>query len=253
MKSLVTLEDKTILITGASGGIGSQCAVLCSQLGARIILSGTNKNKIDAAMNQLEGTGHHCMVADITQYDRIEGLVDIAIKQTGVVDGFIHAAGIEMTVPLQMMNAQKYEKLFAVNVIAGFELCRILTKKKNISNQGGSIVFISSIMAAIAEKGKVGYCSSKSALLGGIRAMALELALKKIRVNAVLPAIVQTEMTNALFETIPEESKQGIIDTHPLGLGTPSDVAGMCAFLLSDAARWITGSEFIIDGGYKLH
>jgi NAD(P)-dependent dehydrogenase (short-subunit alcohol dehydrogenase family) len=137
-------------------------------------------------------------------------------------------------------------------LIAGFELAKILSKKKYSHEQGSSFVFISSVMGILGQKGKVGYCCSKGAVITGCKAMALELAPKNIRVNCVLPGVVKTEMTEKLFKIIPQESKDNIIAMHPLGLGTPDDIANACVFLLSDASRWVTGANLLVDGGYVI-
>ena len=149
------------------------------------------------------------------------------------------------------MTKTDFENLFAVNVIAGFELCKIISHKKYISPDGGSFVFIGSVMGVLGQPGKIGYCASKGALVAGVKAMALELSAKKIRANCLLPGIVETGMTTKLFDSVLPENRQAIVDKHPLGLGTPEDVAYLSSFLLSDLARWITGASIAIDGGYS--
>ena len=141
--------------------------------------------------------------------------------------------------------------MFSVNVIAGFELAKIISKKKYLYKNGASFVFISSVMGILGQLGKIGYCSSKGSLISGVKAMALELASKKIRVNCILPGVVETEMSNEMFQKLSEESKKNIVDMHPLGLGKPEDIAYACVYLLSDSARWVTGTNLIIDGGYS--
>jgi len=141
--------------------------------------------------------------------------------------------------------------MFATNVISGFELARMISKKKYLDENGASFVFISSVIGTLGQPGKIAYCSSKGALISGAKAMALELARKNIRVNCILPGHVKTEMANRLFENISEKSKKEIMDMHPLGLGIPEDIANASAFLLSDASRWITGTILIVDGGYS--
>ena len=156
-----------------------------------------------------------------------------------------------MTLPLRSMQPSYYEKMFSVNVIAGFELAKIISKKKYFDENGASFVFISSVLGILGRPGVIGYCSSKGALISGIKAISLELSSKKIRVNCILPGVVETEMSSKMFQGLSEESKKEIINMHPLGLGKPEDIANACAFLLSDAARWITGTNFIVDGGYS--
>lgn len=251
MDSIFDLKNKNIIITGASSGIGRQCAITCSRLGANVILIARNEEGLKQTFNKLSKGNHITIIQDITNYNKLEDIVDIAVEKIGNISGFIYSAGIEMTLPLRSMNSSYYENMFAINVISGFELARIISKKKYFNEKGGSFVFISSVMAILGQAGKVGYCSSKGALISGVKAIALELAKKNIRVNCILPGVVETEMSNEMFQRLSEESKKEIIDMHPLGLGKPEDIANACAFLLSDASHWTTGTNLIIDGGYS--
>ena len=251
MDSIFNLKNKNIIITGASSGIGRQCAIIFSQLGANVILIARNKERLKDTFNKLEKGNHLIIPQEITEYIELEEVIDNTIHKVGKISGFVHSAGIEMTLPLRNMQSSYYEEIFSVNVIAGFELARIISKKKYINKDGASFVFISSVMGILGQAGKVGYCSSKGALISGARAMALELEKKNIRVNCILSGVVETEMTNKMVENLSEESKKSIIDMHPLGLGKPEDIANACTFLLSDASRWITGTNLIVDGGYS--
>jgi len=249
---MYNLENKNIIVTGASSGIGKETAIKVSEYGANIILVARNKEKLKKVLNKLKKGNHIYFSQDICELEAIEPLISEAVKQTGKISGFIHSAGIEMTIPFLNMNTDLYSKLFCTNVIAGFEFARIISKKKYLSDTGASYIFISSIMGILGEKGKVGYCSSKSAIIGGVRAIALELAAKKIRCNCISPGIVQTEMTKTIFNTLPESSVQNILRQHPLGIGDPVDVAHLCIYLLSSLSKWITGTNIIIDGGYSI-
>ena len=245
------LNKKNIIITGASSGIGRECAITFRQLGANVILIGRNKERLEDTYNKLDKGNHLIVSQDITEYDKLEEVINPAVHKIGKISGFIHSAGTEMTLPLRSMTSSIYENMFAINVISGFELARIISKKKYLDENGASFVFISSVMGMLGQAGKVGYCSSKGALISGAKAMALELVSKNIRVNCILPGVVETEMSNKMFQGLSVESKREIIDMHPLGLGKPTDVAYVCVFLLSDAARWITGTNLVIDGGYS--
>jgi len=251
MKNPFSLKNKNILITGASSGIGRQCAITFSQLGANVILIARNKERLKDTFNKLEKGNHLIISQDITEYDKLEEVVNIAVDKIGRISGFVHSAGIEMTLPLRNMQPSYYEKMFSVNVISGFELAKIISKKKYIDKNGASFIFISSIMGIVGNPALIGYSASKGALISAIRSMALEFISKNIRVNCISPGHVETEMANKLFKKISEESKKLIIDMHPLGLGKPEDIANTCAFLLSDASRWITGTNLIVDGGYS--
>lgn len=251
MNPIFNLKNKNIIITGASSGIGRQCAITFSQLGANVILIARNKERLKETYNKLEKGNHLIISQDVTEYDKLEEIIITAVEKIGKISGFVHSAGIEITLPLRSMQPSYYKDMFYVNVIAGFELAKIISKKKYLDKNGVSFVYISSVMGILGQPGKVAYCSSKGALISGAKAMALELAKKNIRVNCILPGVVETEMSNKMFKNLPEESKKSIIDMHPLGLGKPNDIANACAFLLSDASRWISGTNLIVDGGYS--
>ncbi len=247
----LTLKNKNIIVTGASSGIGRQCAVTLSQLDANIILIARNEERLKETYQQLKKGNHLYYSQDITDYEVIEQLISKVAEEHGKIFGFVHSAGIEKTLPFRNMKPLYYEELYAVNVIAGFEIARVIAKKQNIEESGASFIYIASVMGILGQVGKVGYCSSKGALIAGSRAMSLELAVKNIRVNSILPGIVETELVLKMFESYSDEAIRAIKDMHPLGLGNAADVANMCAFLISDHARWITGSNIVIDGGYS--
>ncbi len=251
MRPIFNLKNKNIIITGASSGIGRQCAITFSQLGANVILIARNKERLEDTYSKLDKGNHLIIPQDITEYNKLEEVINIAVYKVGKISGFVHSAGIEMTLPLSSMTSSCYENMFGINVISGFELARIISKKKYLDKNGASFVFISSVMGILGQAGKIGYCSSKGALISGAKAMALELAKNNIRVNCILPGVVETEMSSKMFENLPEESKKSIIDMHPLGLGRPEDIAYACTYLLSDFAKWVTGTNLIVDGGYS--
>jgi NAD(P)-dependent dehydrogenase (short-subunit alcohol dehydrogenase family) len=245
------LDGKVILITGASSGIGRACAVKVSEAGGAVIITGRDKGRLEETAKQLGDAPFFSFNRDLTEYSLIEPDILSAVSVLGKIDGFVHAAGIEEPAPFRHTTPEKFLKLFRINVIAGFELSRIISGRKFLPGSGASYVFISSVMALLGQPGLVSYCSSKGALGAGAKALALELAAKKIRVNCILPGIVgDSEMTKNLFRIVPEEAIKAIVQMHPLGLGTTTDVALLSVFLLSDAARWMTGSEIRIDGGY---
>jgi len=247
---MISLKDKTVLITGASSGIGKQCAIDASKLGAKVILLGRDQERLQQT-RELMADGEHLPISqDICDYDKLPDMIANAVEKTGKIAGFIHSAGIEKTLPFKDMSHDEYEKLFSINVIAGLEIARIISNKKFHIAGDTSFVLISSIMGVIGQRATVGYCASKGALVPACKAMALELAPKKIRVNCVLPAVVMTEMTQRFFTRMNEDAQNAVINMHPLGLGKPQDVSNMCMFLLSDLARWITGTSMLVDGGY---
>lgn len=250
-QDIYCLKDYTILITGASSGIGRQTAIDCSRLGANLILFGRSGEELEKTYNLLSKGNHSFFLCDITKYSDLEPTIAKATVASGKISGFVHSAGIDSTLPINNIRPEHYDKFFSTNVISAFEITKIISKKKYLAPEGASVVLISSIMGILGQIGKTAYCSSKGALISGCKALALELVSKGIRVNCILPAIVQTEMSNELFNKLSEESIKAIVKMHPLGLGRPADISNACIFLLSKASRWITGSNLIVDGGYS--
>jgi len=246
-----SLANKNILITGASSGIGRKCAISCSQMGANVILIDKDKEGLKQTFSKLESGDHLSYSQNLTDYPDLESVIKSAVSKTGKISGFIHSAGIEITLPLKLMSHEHYEKLYAINTISAFEISKIVSSKKYVVNNDASFVFIASIRGVVGESGAIGYCSSKGALISGMKAMALELSSKNIRVNCISPAIIKTEMTKQLFEQISEESRIKILSMHPMGFGEPEDVANASIFLLSNASKWITGTNLVVDGGYS--
>ena len=251
MNDIFSLKGKTFVITGASSGIGRQCAIAASQFGANVVLVGKDYSKLEYTFKKLSKGDHLMFSQDLTEYAKLEELIIMTIEKIGKISGFVHSAGIEMTLPLRNLKPHHFEEAMSINAISAFELGRIISKKKYVSEKGASFIFIASIMGKLGQVGKVGYCSSKGAMISGAMAMALELASKKIRVNCILPGLVETEMSKKLFEVLSEDSISSIKDMHPLGFGYPEDIANTVLFMLSDASRWITGTSLIIDGGYS--
>jgi NAD(P)-dependent dehydrogenase (short-subunit alcohol dehydrogenase family) len=248
---MINLTGKRILVTGASSGIGKAVSKAAASEGASIILFGRNIKRLEESYNSLDGSGHEFYSVDLTDYAKVENILRLSVSSYGPISGFVSCAGIEKTTPLKASTPKIFKEVFEINVFAGFEIIRIISQKGLVDPTGASYVLLSSVMGRLGELGKVVYCSSKSALSSGMKALALELAVKKIRCNCVLPGIVETEMVKNLFESIPIEAKETIIRNHPLGIGKPDDIASLVCFLLSEKANWITGSEYIIDGGYS--
>ncbi|PTT41876.1 short-chain dehydrogenase [Chryseobacterium sp. HMWF028] len=246
-----SLKNKIILITGASSGIGRSCSVECSKSGADLILVGRNHDELMKTVSMLNPeTKVETITEDITQSENLEAIIADKVLTLGKIAGFIHCAGIEKTLPLKKHNAQLYQDIFAVNVIAGLEIAKILSLKK-YKDETSSFVFISSVAGMVGEAGKAAYSASKGAVISGVRSLAMELSRSNIRVNSISPAMVNTPILEKMFEDIGEESSSEIIKKHPLGIGEPRDVANACIFLLSDASKWVTGTNLVIDGGYS--
>lgn len=247
------LENKNIIITGASSGIGRQTAISCSRMGANVFLIARNKERLDETLFQMQDRDkHEILVLDVTNFDEIEKTIQSIVNKHGKIDGFIHCAGSELTMPTIAMKALIYQEMYSVNVISAFEFTKHISKKKYCSELGCSIIFISSVMGIVGEVAHLSYCSTKGALIAGAKALALELASKKIRVNAISPAQIEnTLITQKMLDNFTDENRKNKLSMHPLGYGQTEDVANACIYLLSDAGRWVTGTNLIVDGGYS--
>lgn len=249
---MLNLEKKVIVITGASSGIGQQCAISCSKMGATIILLGRNPDKIKYTLSQLEGQGHLFFIQDIQDTEKFEAAINEAVLKLGTIDGFIHSAGLQNTLPLRLHSKDIFMNQFNINAIAGFEACKVLIKKNNFNVSGGSFVFISSVRGSYGAANQIGYSASKGAVIAGARALAIELANKNIRVNSVSPGMVEdTEMTKAIINKMPVDWSEKSKSEYPLGWVNTNDVANACVFLLSDESKKITGIDLIVDGGFS--
>ncbi len=250
MNNPLSLEGKNIVITGASSGIGAETALLCSEMGANVVMIARDEGRLNGILAKMKQGKHLYYSLDITSYAMISSVIEDCVSKIGKIDGFIHSAGIENTIPINVIKQENYESTFSINLFSGLEFVKVLSKKKYRS-EGLSIVFLASVMGVLGQKGKTAYCASKGAIVNSVKALSLELAEKNIRVNCISPAVVVTEMTKKLFATLTEEGVNSIKKMHPLGLGRPQDIANAAVFLLSEASRWVTGSNLIIDGGYS--
>lgn len=252
-----SLLNKVIIITGASSGIGRVCALECARLGAKLLLIGRDTERLKEVHTEISGLFDNPLEVNCYYYsidllnnlNELSTIVEDGFSKFGRIDGFVHAAGIEKTLPINAMKDSDYENIFKVNAVSGFELAKIVSKKKYISEKA-SFVFIASITAIIGRVGVVGYAASKGALVAGAKSMSLELAAKNIRVNCISPGTILTPMMVNYLESLPDEEKEKRKEGFPLGLGEPNDVANAVIFLLSDASKWITGQNIIVDGGY---
>ena len=249
-----SLTGKHILITGASSGIGRACAIHCAQQGASVTLLGRNEERLKESLAHLAtGQPAQFFSADLTDGQATAEAIKTAVQQQGKIEGIIHSAGISTTLPLRSLKADKVAHFLQTNVAAAVELTRLCTKKAYFSSEGGSIIYLSSVMGVVGEAGKTAYSLTKGALIAGTKSLALELARRGIRVNCISPGVVETPMSQSAVYSQTEAAKQKIEAMHPLGLGQPEDIANACIYLLSDAARWVTGTNLIVDGGYTAH
>jgi len=249
-----SLEGKNIIVSGASSGIGRQCAWSCEAKGATVILLGRDRNRLDQTLKGMSNITKHLVYSlDLCDYSRVEDILRDAVAKVGKIDGVINSAGISTTLPFKLVKDGNLERFFQVNVYAAINLSRLVLKTCYMSETGGSIIFISSVMAEAGEVGKSVYCMTKGALLSGSRSLAMEYASRKIRFNCISPGVVATPMSQKSVYSRDDVSYKKIVELHPLGIGQTTDVAYACIYLLSDASKWVTGSNLVVDGGYLAH
>ncbi len=246
MNNPFLLENKTILVTGASSGIGRIIAVECAKMQAKLIITGRNAERLSETLAMLEGIGHIQVVADLTDDTQLKELVE----QIPSVSGVVLCAGIDKRLPVKFINKEDFDTVMQTNLFSPSYLMQLLLKKKKVEKQA-SVVFISSIAAYSADMGHAMYSASKGALNAFARVMALELAPQQIRVNCILPGVVDTNILQS--GTLTEEQFKEEEKRYPLGrFGRPEDIAYSVVYLLANASSWVTGSLLTIDGGITL-
>lgn len=242
-----SLENKKILVTGASSGIGKAIAIECSKMGARVIITGRNEERLAETYKELVGEHPAYIVADLTKEEDIEHLVAL----TDSLNGLVNCAGLTIPKPFKFLQEGDIETVMTVNFNAPLLLTQRLVKKKKLE-KGGSVVFISSISGTKVSyiAGSI-YSASKGAINGLCKGLALELASQQIRVNTVVPGMVETNIVSG--GEIAEEQLEIDRQKYPLKrYGKPEEVAYAVVYLLSGASGWVTGSNLLIDGGYTL-
>lgn len=239
-----------ILLTGATSGIGLETLKSLLENRNKVFSVARDFSKISDLLD-LYSDNIVPIAFNLKEIENIGKIFNEINLGDEKLDALVHCAGIEETIPLTLYSPEKIRNIYEINVFSGIELLRHFTKKK-YSNDGASVVFVSSVMGVLGQPGKIGYCSTKSAVLGIVKASALEFAKRKIRINAVLPGVVNTPMTKSLFCQTSAEIVEEIKAMHPLGIGEVTDVVPAIEFLISTNSRWITGQNFIIDGGYSI-
>ena len=241
-----SLSGKTILVTGASSGIGRGVAITCSKMGANVIINGRNQLKLDATLAQMSDGEHQMIVADLTNRESMLGMVENLPK----LDGVVHCAGVGQRILAKQLSEKDVDQVMDANFKAPVILQQALLENKKI-NKGASVVFIASIASWSPSLGNSVYSASKGAIISYANCLSLELAPRKIRVNCISPAMVWTDL---IYQNgIEEEQLKEDEEKYPLKrYGTPEDIANLAVYMLSDASTWMTGSNVKISGGGKL-
>ena len=237
-----SLLGKTILVTGASSGIGRGIAIACAEQGANVVLNGRNVERLNDTLNALAGEGHQVIAADLVDTTQRQALVE----QAPVLDGVVHCAGIGSRVLCKMLEEQDVTKVMQANFEAPVLLQAELLREKKIAKEA-SIVFIASVAATMPSVGNAIYSASKAAIIAYAKCLAQELANRKIRVNCISPAMVWTDL--ALVGATEEQLREAE-QNYPLKrYARPEDITGAAIYLLSDASSWVTGSNMELTGG----
>jgi len=241
-------NNKRFVVTGASSGIGNKIANELAKAGANVFAIARRENKLKELQEKYPDNIEIAAI-DVTNFDDLKTSLENYSK-LGEIDGSLHAAGINKFTPLRVFDWKVAEQIIRTSLYAGIELVRILAQR-NVTADKSSHILISSVAANEGPMGFTAYSAAKSGLLGAIRPMAMELASKNIRVNAISPGWITTEMTKGIENYYPVGIDE-IIASHPLGIGSLEDVSNLALFLLSDESKWITGANIVIDGGYSV-
>ena len=244
-----SLEGKTILVTGASSGIGQATAIECSKLGAKLVITGRNAERLQETFGRLDGDGHQQVIAELTNDEDVKRLVEGCPE----LNGLVLCAGHGMTLPFMFCTREKFDSIFNVNFFAPVELLRLCVKAKKMTKPS-AVVAVASTGGTISHVvGNAVYGASKSALYSMMKSCARELAPKQIRVNMVSPAMVTTPLVGGFQTNVSQEQIQKDIQKYPLKrYGEPEEIARAIIYLLSDASSWVTGHALVIDGGVTI-
>jgi NAD(P)-dependent dehydrogenase (short-subunit alcohol dehydrogenase family) len=250
MTNPLGLNDRTIMVTGASAGIGRSTAVLLSELGARVVLVGRNVERLNETAKMMSGSGHRIAPLDLTNLDAIPQWLSGLAEEMGPFHGLAHCAGSTSLVPLRVLGIGHLDEMMRINFYSAVVLTKEFARKR-IHQPDCSIVLMASVAGLLGVAARSAYSASKGALIAFAKSAAMELAKSGVRVNCVAPSYVDTEIyENTKGGLTPDRLAALVENTQPLGLGTPRDVAHAIAFLIAGTGRWITGSVMAVDGGY---
>lgn len=242
------LAGRLVLVTGASSGLGQATALSLSRCGARLALAARNSDRLQQTLDSLEGEGHSMHAVDFTDAEASASAIQAIAAEHGSFSGIFHSAGTTVVLPARLLKNRHLDDVFGAGVRGAFGIAKA-AGKRGVLLDGGSIVIMSSAAATRGRPALSAYCAAKAAVDGLVRAVALELADRKIRINSIQAAAVETAMHHEFMASISEEAGRDYEQRHPLGFGQPDDVANAVLFLLSDASKWITGTSFPVDGG----
>lgn len=249
---IVDLTGKSVIIAGASSGIGRRTAEVLAELGARCILIARRQEKLEKVIASMSGAGHSYHAVDLSEPDAIEPLVKQIVSQGGALDGLVYCCGIADARPVKMAKPDFVSRMMGINFFAFYEMVRCLIRRGRF-NQGMSIVGISSCASVAGGKSQSVYSASKAAMDAAVRVMAQEFADKGVRINTIRPGSINTSMYQMGVQEMGNEFQDHLLEKQFLGIGATDDITNMVAYLLSGCAKFVTGAHFSIDGGYTCH
>jgi NAD(P)-dependent dehydrogenase (short-subunit alcohol dehydrogenase family) len=240
-------SGRTIVVTGASSGLGRAVAISLSELGASCLLFGRNPERLSETLDSLSGSGHCKYELNLEDPSPLTGILREASKTSSIYGAF-HAAGMEWIKPISILKADEVDKMMGPTLKTALILTSVLSKS---TEGGGSLVMMSSVAATRGQTCMSLYSASRAAIEGAARSLAVELAPKNIRVNAIAAGAVETEMHDRIAKRSGAQSMDIYLGKHLLGFGRPKDIVDAALFLLSPEVRWITGTTMVVDGGYS--
>ena len=249
-REFMRLKDQVALITGSARGIGKEIAKTFAKEGATVIISDINADMASATANEFKQQGYHCadFVCDVTNMQSVEEMVNKILDKFGRIDILLNNAGITKDNLLLRMKEEEWDAVLRVNLKGTFNCTKVVSKAM-LKAKKGKIISIASVIGIMGNAGQANYAASKAGIIGFTKSIAREFASRNITANAVAPGYIQTEMT----EKLNEKAREEILKNIPLQtLGTPADVAGVCLFLASNDADYITGQTIVVDGGMAM-
>lgn len=246
----MNLSGKTIVVVGASAGLGRETALLLSQLGGRLVLLARRKDVLEEVLEALSGDGHCSITCDVSEFSTLPSVWEEVVEQVGTVDGLVYCPASQKVQGLRFITQESLLTSMQVGVEAASILIECFAESASQNKHGGSVVLLSSVSAYVGQPGFSVYAASKGAVEALSRRMARRYISEQIRVNCVVPSQVLTESAQELQRNLTPEQWDAFEKRHPLGFGTPQDIAQSIGFLIADTGRWITGTSLVVDGGY---
>lgn len=247
------LTDRTVLVTGASSGLGRDACRLLVELGARVVLVARNEERLRETAATLPAERCWIRPFDVTRHAETADWMTAIAADYGPLFGLVHLAGVSQTEAVRFLDFERLEAVIDINLKSAFSLAKAFRQKPVRAHPEARLILTASVSALRGYPGMAAYSASKGGIVALTRQMAVELARENIRVNALAPGLVRTEMTAADRDQLPPAGWEALEQAHLLGVGRPRDVSMPIAFLLSEAARWMTGQTLVVDGGLTIH